>query len=43
MEIKQPEMDEYSFWTRNKRFATNEILLYVVMVIGILLGIVVFS
>lgn len=43
MEIKQPRKEEYSFWTKYKRFAGNEILLYVIMVIGILLGIVIFS
>jgi hypothetical protein len=34
---------EYSFWTKYKRFAGNEILLYLVMIIGIILGIVIFS
>ncbi len=43
MEIKQREKEDYSFWTRYRRFAGNEILLYVVMVIGILLGIIIFS
>jgi len=43
MESQQPEKEEYTFWTRYKRFAGNEILLYVIMAIGILLGIVVFS
>jgi hypothetical protein len=39
-------MDEektYSFWTKYKRFAGNEILLYVVMIIGIVLGIIIFG
>ncbi|WP_255486946.1 hypothetical protein [Mucilaginibacter sp. SP1R1] len=35
--------DKYSFWTKYKRFAGTEILLYLVMVIGIVLGIVIFS
>ena len=43
MEIQQPEREEYSFWTRYKRFAGNEILLYVIMAVGILLGIIIFS
>ncbi|WP_257667815.1 hypothetical protein [Parapedobacter tibetensis] len=43
METKHPEKDDYSFWTKYKRFAGNELLLYAIMVIGILLGIAVFS
>jgi hypothetical protein len=34
---------DYSFWTKYKRFAGNEILLYVIMVLGIVLGIWIFS
>lgn len=37
------QTEEYSFWTKYKRFAGNEILLYLIMVIGIILGIVIFS
>jgi hypothetical protein len=37
------QKEQYSFWTKYKRFAGNEILLYVVMIIGIILGIVIFS
>ena len=37
------QKEEYSFWTKYKRFAGNEITLYLVMVIGIILGIVIFS
>jgi len=33
----------YSFWTKYKRYAQNELLLYIVMVVGIILGIVIFS
>ncbi|PWK80158.1 hypothetical protein LX99_00622 [Mucilaginibacter oryzae] len=33
----------YSFWTKYKRFAGNEILLYLIMVLGIVLGIIVIS
>jgi len=43
MEVKQPEKEDYSFWTKYRRFAGNELLLYIVMVAGILLGILVFS
>ena len=35
--------DRYSFWTKYKRFATTEILLYVIMIVGIILGIIIFS
>ncbi|WP_262889721.1 hypothetical protein [Mucilaginibacter mali] len=35
--------EDYSFWTKYKRFAQNELLLYIVMVVGIILGIVIFS
>jgi hypothetical protein len=35
--------NNYSFWTKYKRFASTEILLYVIMVIGIILGIIIFS
>ena len=40
---QQPEKEDYSFWTRYKRFAGNEVLLYVIMVVGILLGIIILS
>ncbi|WP_281024317.1 hypothetical protein [Mucilaginibacter celer] len=40
MEQNKPD---YSFWTKYKRFAGNEIMLYVIMIIGIILGIVIFS
>ncbi len=39
----QEQKNNYSFWTKYKRFAGNEILLYVIMVIGIILGIIIFS
>jgi len=35
--------EEYSFWTKYKRFASTEILLYVIMIVGIILGIIIFS
>lgn len=38
--MKEKEED-YSFWTKYKHFATNEIMLYVIMVVGILLGILI--
>jgi len=34
---------ETSFWTKYKRFASTEILLYVIMIVGIILGIIIFS
>lgn len=37
------EIRDYSFWTKYKRFASTEIMLYLVMVVGILLGILIFS
>ncbi len=40
--VNKPKED-YSFWTKYKRFASTEILLYVIMVIGIILGIWIFS
>jgi hypothetical protein len=40
--MKKPEND-YSFWTKYKRFASTEILLYVIMIVGIILGIIIFS
>jgi len=35
--------EDYSFWTKYKRYAGNEILLYLIMIIGIILGIWIFS
>jgi len=35
--------ENYSFWTKYKRFASTEIILYLIMIIGIILGIVIFS
>jgi hypothetical protein len=32
---------DYSFWTKYKKFAVNEILLYLVMVVGIIAGIII--
>jgi hypothetical protein len=37
------EEERYGFWTKYKRFAGNEILLYLIMIIGIILGIIIFS
>ncbi len=39
----QKEKEDYSFWTKYKKYAGNEILLYVVMIVGIILGIIIFS
>lgn len=41
--IMQKQKEDYSFWTKYKQFAGNEIMLYVIMVIGIILGIIIFS
>jgi hypothetical protein len=40
--MNKPKQD-YSFWTKYKRYAGNEILLYLIMIIGIILGIWIFS
>jgi hypothetical protein len=37
------EKEDYSFWTKNKKYAVTEILMYVVMIIAIGLGIYFFS
>ncbi len=34
---------DYSFWTKYRRFATTEILMYLIMIIGTILGILIFS
>jgi len=34
---------DYSFWTKYKRFASTEILMYLIMIIGITLGIIFLS
>jgi len=39
----QQQKENYSFWTKYKRYAGNELLLYVIMIIGIILGIIIFS
>ena len=43
MKAKHREEEDYSFWTKYKHFASNELLLYIIMVVGILIGILVFS
>ncbi|WP_262496791.1 hypothetical protein [Pedobacter jeongneungensis] len=35
--------NDYSFWTKYKRFASTEILMYLIMIIGIGLGIIFLS
>ncbi len=35
--------DDPSFWTKYKKFATTEILMYLIMIIGIGLGIILLS
>lgn len=37
------EKEHYDFWTKYKRFASTEILLYIIMIVGIILGIIIFS
>jgi hypothetical protein len=37
------EEERYSFWTKYKKFASSELLLYAIMIIGIILGIIIFS
>jgi intracellular septation protein A len=37
------EKSDYSFWVKYKRFASTEIMLYLIMIVGILLGIFIFS
>jgi hypothetical protein len=37
------QKNELSFWLKYKQYASNEILLYVIMIVGILLGIIIFS
>lgn len=37
------EKEDYSFWSKYKKFARNEIMLYVIMIVGILLGIIILS
>jgi hypothetical protein len=37
------DKERYHFWTKYKRFASTEILLYVIMIVGIILGIIIFS
>ncbi len=32
-----------SFWTKYKKFATTEILMYLIMILGIALGILILS
>jgi hypothetical protein len=41
--IMAKQKQDYSFWTKYKKFAGNEILLYLIMVVGIVLGIILFS
>ncbi|MEO7215235.1 MULTISPECIES: hypothetical protein [Mucilaginibacter] len=40
--MEKPKQD-YSFWTKYKRFAGTEIMLYIIMIVGIILGIIIFS
>jgi len=40
--MKNPDKD-LSFWTKYKKFASTEILMYLIMIIGITLGIIFLS
>jgi hypothetical protein len=33
------QKEDYSFWTKYKKYAVTEVLMYLVMIIGIALGI----
>lgn len=37
--MNEPKND-ISFWTKYKKFATTEILMYLIMIIGIAMGII---
>jgi hypothetical protein len=41
--MNEHQKSEFAFWTRYKKFAGTEIMLYVLMIIGIILGIWIFS
>ncbi|MEH6306474.1 hypothetical protein RYH73_12530 [Olivibacter sp. CPCC 100613] len=41
--MKEKNKEDFGFWTQYKQFAGNELLLYAIMVIGIVLGIVIFG
>lgn len=34
---------DYSFWTKYKKHASSEIMLYAIMIIGIVLSLIIFS
>ena len=40
--MKEPEND-YSFWMKYRKFASTELLMYLVMIIGIALGLIILS
>jgi len=40
MSNKEADKKDFSFWSKHKRFAGNEILLYLIMITGIILGII---
>lgn len=35
--------NDYSFWTKYKKYASTELLMYLIMIIGIALGIIILS
>lgn len=34
---------DYTFWTKYKRFASTEIIMYLIMIIGIGIGLIILS
>jgi hypothetical protein len=40
--MAEPKND-YSFWTKYGKFASTELLMYLVMIIGIAIGIIILS
>jgi len=39
--MKEEKQD--SFWSKYKRFATTELLMYLIMIVGIALGLIILS
>ncbi len=40
--MAEPQND-YSFWTKYRKFASTELLMYLIMIIGIAIGIILLS
>jgi hypothetical protein len=41
--LMEKDKSNYSFWGKYKQYAGNEIMLYAIMIIGIILGLIIFS